>query len=80
MKQKKINLGFMKIEHNHVDVKEKKPKFIKIEKQKDTHTHTLESNLNVEFLPKSMKEDSCYILPCTEADPMIVLCRSFDAV
>jgi hypothetical protein len=55
MKQKKIiNLGFMKIEHNPLKIKESKPKFIKIERHKDTHTHTLESNINLEVLPKSM--------------------------
>jgi hypothetical protein len=55
MKTRKIDLGFMRIEHNHIDIKESKPKFIKIERTKDTHVHTLESNLNLEVLPKSMQ-------------------------
>ena len=54
-KAKKIDLGFMKVEH-HIDTsKQDRPKFIKIEHHKEPYKPTLESNINIDVLPKSME-------------------------
>ena len=45
----------MQIEHNKVDVPDSKPKFIKIERNKETYTPHLESGSNIEVVPKSME-------------------------
>ncbi len=55
MKIKKLNLGFMKVEHHKHDIKVKsKPKFIKIEHNKQPYKPSLESHHHINVLPKSM--------------------------
>ncbi|TKJ17861.1 hypothetical protein CEE44_05060 [Candidatus Woesearchaeota archaeon B3_Woes] len=49
----KLDLGFMKIEH-HIKPTQTKPKFIKIEHHKEPYKPNLESNININVLPKSM--------------------------
>ena len=53
MKIKKLNLGFMKVEH-HIKPTQTKPKFIKIEHIKQPYKPTLESHHHINVLPESM--------------------------
>lgn len=53
MKIKKLNLGFMKIEH-HIKPTQTKPKFIKIEHIKQPYKPTIESHHHISVLPESM--------------------------
>jgi len=54
MKIKKIDLGFLKVEHK-VKKPKTKPKFIQIQHKKEPYKPTPESNINIDVVPKSMQ-------------------------